>query len=495
MYNVRNENVVPIFMKILDLLYQKKDVAGIEISDSMIRVAFFRPQKNIKKEKTAKNTSLVVPQELVFIEQPIDPGIIADGKVVDAALLGKALNELRIATKLKSHYAVVAIPDDTIYSHVFSFPKSVGDTQLSEAMRLAIGFQLPEKIENVYLDWERAHGSKTMNEVLLSMVPRTAADEYLRALEISGWKIIALESHLAAIARAVKLEVEQMTLFVKKNPDSTSLFAIKNGVLRFSRTLPISMVPEEKVEREIKKVKTSLEASEGAFLEEQPLLDARICEAYALHPALTAPKAKWLIALGAAIRGQIPEGQDSLISLLPVGTEEAYAYQKATTFIILVRDMTVAVSIFFIATYLLVYLFAFSIFQKSNFAIVTLSVKPLPAEFLAKESRVKQVNILAATAKTILSETPMWSTVLEELSARTIEGVNISNFNAGALTEKMNITGTARDRTTLNKLKTTLQESPMFGEIDIPITNIEQRSDIPFSASFRLKDPNAVYYK
>jgi len=46
----------------------------------------------------------------------------------------------------------------------------------------------------------------------------------------------------------------------------------------------------------------------------------------------------------------------------------------------------------------------------------------------------------------------------------------------------------------LNQFKKTFQESPMFFEVELPIANIEQKSEIPFSLSFRIKEPANLYY-
>lgn len=477
-------------MNFLNLLTKEKRVAGIEISDSVVRIAFFRPNK--RKESSESNTP---KEELVLIEESIAANIIADGIVLDVELLGNTLKGIWEKAKLGTDYAIVAIPDDKIYSRIFSFPKSVEGMRLTEAMRLAISFQLPIKIEDAYLDWERVQGTSTVNEILLSTIPRTVAQGYVTALEMAGIKTLALESHLAAIARAVKLKPKEITLFTKKTPDGATIFALEDGILRFSRTLPSLFVPEDQISKEIEKVKVALEADTKKPVSEDSLLDASICDEYAMFPSISDPKSKWLIPLGAAIRGKIPEGEDNLVSLLPVGTEEAYAYQKATTMISLIRNMTIGVSLFFIIAFLGAYLFVFSLSQNSTQAIATLSAGAVPPELLAKEARINNINAITNTASELLAKTPLWSTVLDELQARITDGITVSSVSLPGIAEKFSLTGVAHDRAVLNLFKKSLQESAMFSEVDLPITNLEQKELIPFSVSFRLKDPTAIYYK
>lgn len=488
-------------MNILNLLTKEKLVAGIEISDSVVRVAFFRPQKKKgggnAREKKDKNTQREQKEqeELILIEEPIAANIIADGVVVDMNLLGKTLRTIWAKAKLDTDYAVVAIPDDKIYSRIFSFPKTVEGARLTEAMRLAIGFQLPIKTEESYLDWERTGGTPSTNEILLSTVPRTVVQGYITALELAGIKTLALESHLASIARAVKLPAGRTTLFSKKTPDGATIFALKDGILRFSRTLPLDFVPENQIHSETIRVKEALETIIKESVEEKELADAAIRDEYAGRSELTEPKSKWLVALGAAIRGKIPEGADNLVSLLPVGTEEAYAYQKAMTFVTLVRNMTIGVSVFFIVAFLVAYIFMLSLLQNANRTVSTLSTSPASPNLIAQESQIERVNALTETTTLLLAETPLWSAVLTELAGRAIDGVVISNFSAGSIANTMTISGTARDRTTLNQFKKSLQDSTMLADVGLPITNLAQRENIPFSISFRIKDPSTVYYK
>lgn len=470
-------------MNILNLLTKEKHIAGIEISDSVIRIAFFRNEQKKKGEQEEK---------LILIEETIPPNIIKDGIVADIDALGKTLASIWMKAKLDTSYAIVSIPDNQIYSKIFSFPKSVTNTHLTEAMRLAVDFQLPVETKDIYLDWERTEGTPTTNEILLSMTPQTVASGYIDALEKAGIKTIALESHLAAFARAIKLKQNTVTLFLKKNPDGATIFALKNGILKFSRTLPSLFVPEDQVANEIENVKTALSSETAETIEEQDFNTALPRDEYSKNE-ISEPQSKWLIALGAAIRGNIPEGEDNLISLLPVGTEEAYAYQRTTAFIVLMRNLVVGVSIFFVATYLIAYLFIVSLSQNASKQIATFSSTAI-SESSEDEERILTLNAVTETGMSLLAQTPTWSTVLDEITLRTPDEITITMLAAPGFTEKITLSGTAETRNALNNYKKSLQESPLFTEIDLPLTNLGEKRDIPFALSFYLKDPNALYY-
>lgn len=482
-------------MNILNLLTQKKNVVGIEISDSLIRIAFFRRPSKPSWNKRGLGNTLGDQEELVLVEEPIGSNIIKNGVVVDRDLLTKTLQLIRAKIKIDTNYAIVSIPDDKIYSRIFSFPKSVGEARLPEAMRLAIGFQLPAKTEDVYLDWERVSGTHGVNEILLSTIDRTTAQGYVEALDKAGWKTLALESHLASIARAIKLDQSETTILTKKSHDGVTVFALRDGILRFSRTLPTLFVPEEKIPLEIQSIKNALETALKTPILEQAFSEAQICDEYANNPALTQPKAKWLIPLGAIMRGKIPEGKDNLISLLPVGTEEAYAYQKAVVFTAFFRNLTIGISVFFIASYLGAYLFILSLAQNATKTLTSISTSTISPDLLKQEDTIKNVNAITETAEIILKDTPLWSAILTEVQSKITDGIIITSFTASLATEKMSLVGVSRTRETLNRFKKNLQEAPMLSEVEIPLTSLAQKTNIPFSVSFRLKDPSTVYYK
>ena len=487
-------------MNIFNLLTKEKHVAGVEIDDSMIRVAFFHDGKKKSFIPFLHTTpSQSSKQELTVIEETLPDNIVKEGVVVDQDRLGKILANVWTKAGLTTRYAIVAIPDDQIYLRIFSFPRSVDEGRLREAMTIGVSFQLPMAQEDVYLDWEHIPNSQSlMHEVLLSAIPKTVAEGYIGALTLAGIKPLALESHLASIARAVKTEENTTTIFTKKTNDDATIFVMKDQAIRFSRAVPVRFVPKTKFEGEVKKIQAAFEselAPASPPIAIRDIESASIRDEYAALPSLSKPSSKWLVALGAAIRGIIPEGDDHFISLLPIKMEEAYAYQKAATFAVLIRNMILGVSVFFIAVFLSMYFFMLSLSESVNTTLASQATIPISSELLDKETTVRDVNALTLTTETILSGTPVWSTFLEEIDKRIIRGIIISNLVVSSTEGVITLNGTAQDRTTLNEFKKTLQESPMFSDITLPITNLEQKEGITFNVSFRLKDVKALYYK
>ncbi len=442
-------------MNILNLLIKEKRVAGIEISDRIIRVAFFRRRATIDLHEAA-GVGRLPKQELILIEEALNDGLVRGGAVIDKELLGKTIGDIWVKEKIEATYAIVSIPENNIYSHLFSFPKTLNETALADAVALTINFQLPVKKEDSYVGWERTQDPHAINEVLISAVPRTIANDYVEALRMGGIKILALEPHLASIARAIELEPGVATLLHKINDDgSATIFVLRDGSLHFTRTIPASFVKNENfLASEIERIKISFESDKKISIVVKPLAEAGLAAELLKYPELQAltreQHVKWLISLGAAVRGEMPEGQDTHISLLSVGTAEAYAFQKATTFITLMRNMIIGVSIFFVLAFVATYFFVFYLSHTATRTDSGILARPFSPDMLKNEALVKNVNSLTAASQVILSTTPSWNVLLEEINTRVIPGVLISNFTVTSVSDPILMVGTAKDRNTIN---------------------------------------------
>jgi len=466
------------------------------MSDTFIRVAYFKPRKNfhINILKNKKNEPL---KNLILVEEAIPPGIISNGELKDVELLSKILKDIWRKEKIKDYYAIVSIPEDKIYSKIFTFPKNIDNKNLNQAVEIAIDFQTPFKRDEVYTDWEKSERYDKNKEVIISSVPKNIVNNYIEALDIAEIKILALESSIASISRSIKQKENTAFILIKENNNSLTVFILENNSIKFSRTLPDFFINDKnKLEIEFNKIKNSFDAENHTISEKVSLSDLEITEAYRKYPELNnkyEENEKWLVCLGAIMRGEIKDGEDNKISLLPIKTSEAYEYQKIKIFIVLIRNIIIGVSLFFIGTFIASYLFIFSLSQKTN-----ISDQNLYAPIYSineNEALIKKVNGLTSISKTIISETPNWSILINEIRLRTINGIVISNFKVVSINEPILIIGISKNRDILNQFKKSLQESTYLSSVELPITNLEQKGDIPFSLTFKIKDPNMFYNK
>jgi Tfp pilus assembly protein PilN len=201
----------------------------------------------------------------------------------------------------------------------------------------------------------------------------------------------------------------------------------------------------------------------------------------------------WLLSLGAALRGLTPRNQDGSISLMPVSTKQAYEYQRAISFASFLSKLSIAVALFFVVCYASAWGFLVSVQQKTIDRIDNLSELPVSDTAAADEERAQKLNGLISTSAAIIKTTPAWSKVIDELAQKTDTGIIVTGLSLPAPEGTMTVTGVAANRVVLNDFKKRLEESTLFANIKLPLTNLEQKEKIPFSVSLNLKDPASLY--
>lgn len=131
--------------------------------------------------------------------------------------------------------------------------------------------------------------------------------------------------------------------------------------------------------------------------------------------------------------------------------------------------------------------------QKVSKEVENISSLPLPSDTAELENKAQELNNLISATSDIVKILPRWSGVLEELKARIISGILPSSVNLPSPDGIINVSGIAQNRSQMNQFKKIMEDSPVFTEINLPLTNLEQKENIPFNMSFRLKDPFLIY--
>jgi len=294
-------------MNILNLLTTKRHIVGIEISDQAIKISYLQTRQKGEVNKD-------IPQDkLILIEEQLPQGIIANGVILDKEALTQILKNIWEKENLSKSYAVVSIEEDKIYSHILSFPKTIDNTKIKEAVLLAIDFQIPINKNDYYIGWELNENNHNINKVLISAISKNIANDYIKILDHAGINIMALESNLASLSRSIKTNPEELTIITKENRNSFTLFCLKNKAYQFSRTIPNSFIKDEDHKKnEISKIKNSFESETKEKSRELSLNQGELIEEYTKYPEIkeSNDQSKWLIAIGAFMRGKIPQGED-----------------------------------------------------------------------------------------------------------------------------------------------------------------------------------------
>ncbi len=473
-------------MNFLRVLTREEAIGGLEITDAFLRLALLTAPK--------KGKPLIdVP---ILKEIPLPAGIITDGRVRNKEGLVAALRELVKTAKHPLRYVIASIPPDTVYTHIFSFPRTVTEEKLAEAMKFTMEFQLPFKQENYYIDWELI-GSNDHREVLLAAVPRDGADDYMDVFRLSKVNLVAIEFHGASIARAFLNPSPEVALMTYGYGTSAAFSVIKDKMVWFNRTIPSALLTSPAaLTAEAEKIRDFYESESGKTPVILSVEEGEVIPGFLPHPEIQKHKGKWLACMGAALRGLIPRSKDTMVSLMPVGTEEAYEHQKAASFSEFLSSITIGLSIFFAAVFLGAWVFMTYLQRNYNREFDVLTAIPVPKDTVALEARAEEFNSLVQQTGAITKEFSRWSVVLgivqKEIDNKA--GITVTGLLLTSPMDPITINGIAKTRQEFKAFRKSLDASTALMEVKLPLPPIEEQTQIKFSGSFKLKDPAAARY-
>ncbi|MBZ9572719.1 type IV pilus assembly protein PilM [Patescibacteria group bacterium] len=261
----------------LEILVQKPETFGLDISDLSLKMA-----KLEKKKGGLKLAS--------FGAWRIPSGIIKGGEVRDkktlAEIIKKALREVQ-GRKIKLKSAICSLPEEKSFLDVIRLPQIE-----KEELRTTVGYEIenyiPLPIEQVYFDCEiiePVFNHPKYIEVLIAATPKKIVDSYLEVLKMGGLKPRALEVECLAIGRAlVKSGKTSKPLLIIDFGETRTTFIIFSGrSLRFTSTIPVS---SQKLTESISKtLKVNLKKAEELKLKHGLEGEKKIFEA--MIPPLT----------------------------------------------------------------------------------------------------------------------------------------------------------------------------------------------------------------
>jgi len=218
-------------------------VAGLEINSNYLRIITLPIDRDKQKSSAA-----------FFAEESLREGTLQNGKIANREELVATIKRLIGKSKTRIRYVIVSIPDSKVFSKVFKFPKTIKNERLKGTMELSIGFQLPVKTDDVYLDWETIKRDETSDsEVLLAAVPKTIVNEYVAAIESAGLKTVAVEFNLLSIARILP-QTDETIIVISDTSEGITTGFFKNNLLLFAHTISYEVTPKDKVPVELKRL-------------------------------------------------------------------------------------------------------------------------------------------------------------------------------------------------------------------------------------------------
>jgi hypothetical protein len=449
---------------------KEEPTGGLAVSDTALRFVLFT-----KDAKAPGKTRTTVAEEL------LPDGIIIGGVIKNPSVLSERLKALK--EKIASTaYVILSIPADAVYLETLSYPSSVNQEQLEEALRLTADFNFPWKPEDMAFDWERKTGSSV--EAMAVGAPKTVANAYIQAVQTAGFKPIALEFHPLSAARALPKSHAPVVLSIESKT-STTFAAVAAQSVRHMRSVSGAA---ETLENERRNFSRYVELEENLAFQNVTLDDIPLLSEFASARKIVS-KHHWLIAGGAALRGQLPRSADTIVSLMPLGTEAAYALERRQAFVAFIRNTAVAVSVFFAAAFFAVWMFMLTLEDRANAGFATLATVPNGPLIASAESTIQETNDLLAAANSIIGTSRSFGPLLKDMLSSVPPGITISAASLSSRTDTIELRGIADSRAILRQFKLQLEAWDQSETVTLPLTNLEQKERIPFSMTIILKKP------
>lgn len=501
-------------MDILKFLTYKEKIGGIGIFDSKIEMLLldFKQKEGLLSIEASFSVDLPIGV--------IESGIIKKRDVFVSALL-ELLSKIK-KSKIRVSSFIISLPANFIYGHNFSFPNTLSDVQIDEAMRLNLKFSLPMPQESQYIDWETIEPREvSKKEIILCAANREAVDGYLSAFQTVGITPVAIEFHGLSVSRVANLGSKEPSLIAVFSNGDLEFSVIESGAIRFLQAFNMNQILDSK-EDKLKSEKDIIintiwrvvnyydsEKNQKGFLNKIYLvgdydkimifkdfiakefinISVELSLILPVFPQISLAKNSNLahITFGAALRGLMPRSEDMIISLMPIGTEEAYERKRRFSFVKIASDLISVLSIFFIVLFFGSWILMSVLSDNIDKSLERQAGLPeglleLKEEAVRFNDAIEKVNILD-------QQTPKWSRLVERIGALGTFGIALTRVDTASL-ESVTISGIATTRDNLLYFKTVLENSNLFTEVKMPLNYLEQKDNINFSLTLKLKNPD-----
>lgn len=489
-------------MDIAQLFNPVEKITGLEISQGYLRATFL--------EQTKKGGL-----HMARAEAPLPQGVIVNGVLVNSGALALALKSFHQNNRdvFKSKYVILAIPATQTYMDVMKFPP-LGLDQVEESIKLNLNTKtlFPLEEQGVYFDWQSAPSKDTYHrEILLGLAPRKTVQDYLEACEKAGLEPLAFETPPFSLSRALENFKDKTGLLIRVLSEGVECSIISGTNLRFCRFTPMPQMENMEAFKTFLKDEASRVIS--FYMMENPhetaitsvvllaYFDQKkdIADHLAKELSLSVENARFILgsqvgdadaaAYGARLRGLIKRDDDTLISLMPVGTEETYRKRRFLSYVSLWSDIVTSTALLLVVVFGATWFFlditskkaAEQLSQSSAHSAMTDQIDALEAQASAFNATV------AAIAGAEQSIFPWSSLISKIMPALRHDKITLTNVNMPSPDGAIRISIVAANRDAAISFRKALLANVLFATVQTPPLGINDRENIAQSITITVK--------
>lgn len=160
----------------------------------------------------------------------------------EMAQLGQIIKKLHSEAGVSSKEVAISIPEPQVFTRTIKFPL-LTDAEIASAVKWESEQYIPIPVNEAIIQHtilERNEKSSPPEVlVLLVAAPRVVVEKYTKVVSLAGLTPVAVETELIALTRALA-PTDKTVLLVDLGANSTNIAISKNGLLSFSRSIPIA---------------------------------------------------------------------------------------------------------------------------------------------------------------------------------------------------------------------------------------------------------------
>lgn len=477
-----------VFQKIknfLDTLSSRPNIGGLSISDSGIQY--------LVMEKGA-------PKTFSF---RFAPGVVQDGKVINASQFLKALRDLYALLRPKNggHVipVIVSLPPMLVYTQALHIPQ-VDKSALDESARLNLQMISPIPVAEAYISYEVITETPTTYELLGAFAEKNAIDSIWQLLHDAHFYVLAFEFPALALARLVRKTVwrnPEPIVVLQVLSDGLDFLIIRNGALYFAyfrswrsiqgdrKEIPRSLFDETMITEVQKVINFAIsrfhENVKQAFII-APGFDAEIkgiieqnfhVPAVPLALSQYAAGPSWYAVLGTALRGAFDRDERNVISLSAESSAQLYHEEQMLNFIRVWRNIVVGAAALFLLIFGIAAMFLVNQSKDLEVRLLEFKTQLREQEFSELIARVAEFNATVGAIADVRAREEKWHPFLKLLkSIADAHNVTLNNFSLDGLNREIAVSAIAPNQASLLRFKNTLVKDEHFRDVDLPLSQI-----------------------
>lgn len=205
-------------------------MVGIDIGSKTIKIV------ELQKEGTGVTLSAsgIVGYSGQTVEKMVDDK--------EFAVLGDVVKKLHSEAGVSSKEVVIALPEQQVFTRTIKFPL-LTDAEIASAVKWESEQYIPIPVNEAIIQHSILARNETSTPpeviVLLVAAPRVVIEKYTKVVSAAGLTTQAVETELIALTRSLA-PTDKTVLLLDLGANSTDIAIARNGLLSFSRSIPIA---------------------------------------------------------------------------------------------------------------------------------------------------------------------------------------------------------------------------------------------------------------